>query len=64
MNTYEAEDMMTVKEVAAWFRFHVNTVYEMASRGELPSVKSGNSIRFSKTELLAWLREHKRVPVG
>jgi excisionase family DNA binding protein len=48
-----ADDVLTVKEVAALLKLSPRTVGEYGARGVLPSVKIGRHRRFSKRELEA-----------
>jgi excisionase family DNA binding protein len=49
----EADDVLTVREVAALLKLSPRTVGEYGARGVLPSVKIGRHRRFSKRELEA-----------
>ncbi len=51
--------VMTAEEVADLLRVRADWVYEMARRGELPSYKLGKFRRFSRADVLAWLRERE-----
>jgi excisionase family DNA binding protein len=56
------ESLWTWREVAAFLRIGRNAVYEMAARGELPSLRLGASrVRFVPAEIRAWL-ERQRAP--
>lgn len=44
-------DYLTVAEVAAILRVNRGTVYEMVSRGDLPSVRVGRKIRIARSAL-------------
>jgi excisionase family DNA binding protein len=48
-----AEDVLTVREVAALFKLSPRTVGEYGARGVLPSVKIGRHRRFSRRQLEA-----------
>lgn len=45
------DDVMTVREVAAYLRVTTKTVYDLARKGELPSFRVGRSVRFLHTEI-------------
>lgn len=47
----EADDVLTVREVAALLKLSPRTVGEYSARGVLPSVKIGRHRRFSKRQL-------------
>lgn len=55
----EIEPLMTVEEVAQYFRVGRQTVYNMASSGTLSSVKIGGALRFRKSEIIAY-NENRR----
>ena len=56
-----AEQLWTVAEVGALLRVGRNAVYEMATRGELPSIRVGSRVRFLPADVRAWL-ERQRGP--
>ncbi len=49
-------DVLTVDEAAALLRVSRDSVYEAASRGELPHRRIGRRVLFSRAALLDWLR--------
>lgn len=51
-----AEVLLTVPEVAARLRVCERTVRRLLSRGELPFIPIGRSIRVKPSELAAYLR--------
>jgi len=51
------DQIMTVKEVAAYLKVNDRTVYRMAAAGEIPAFKVGASWRFKQTELEAWMAQ-------
>ncbi len=51
--------LWTVRDVAQFLGMHEKTVYEWASRGELPCFRIGNRLRFSPTELTRWVSARK-----
>ncbi len=60
-----AEDrLLTVAEVAARLAVPKQYVYEMAQRGELPSIRFGKYVRVPLSALLGWQEKHldKRLP--
>jgi len=46
------ENILTVREVAAYFRLTETTVCNLAASGELPGFKIGKSWRFDRGEVL------------
>jgi len=50
-------DIMTIEEVAAYLRVSERTVYDWASKGELPGGKIGTSWRFRRGDIEQWVNE-------
>ena len=48
----ESTNILTVKEVAAYFKLSVITVYKLLKEGSLPGFKVGSSWRVNKEDLL------------
>jgi excisionase family DNA binding protein len=55
-----AEPLLTVPEAAAYLRVKPRTVYQWVWRGRIPFLKAGSAVRFSRTELDAWLARRNR----
>ncbi|MBL7067389.1 MAG: PTS sugar transporter subunit IIA [Candidatus Marinimicrobia bacterium] len=55
------DDIMTLNEVASYLRVSERTVYEWASKGELPCGKLGTSWRFKRSNIEEWV-SHKLSP--
>lgn len=51
----ELEGLWTADEVAAFVGLHVQTIYEKARLGEIPSLKIGRVLRFRPSEIQAWV---------
>lgn len=51
------EEILTVKEAAAFLKLSVPTIYQLKAQGKIPFRKVGNSIRFSKNTLTKWISE-------
>ena len=45
------EDVMTVKDVAAFLKLDERTVYNLAIKKKLPAVKIGKQWRFSRSQI-------------
>ncbi len=54
-------EILTVEEVAEWLRVNRKTVYEAASRDEIPCRKIGRILRFSREAVVQWLTGQGRV---
>ncbi|PSU75394.1 methylation-associated defense system helix-turn-helix domain-containing protein MAD1 [Photobacterium phosphoreum] len=54
-----ADDILTLKEVAAYLKLAEKTAYRLASEGKLPGFKVGGSWRFKREDIEAWIEEKK-----
>jgi len=52
-------DHPKVREVAAWLRVHVHTVYNWARAGKIPCVQRGRIYIFDKAALLKWASDEE-----
>lgn len=48
-------DVLTIKEAAAFLRCHPRTLQKLAIRGEVPAKKVGSLWRFSRQRLQEWM---------
>ncbi|MGR5538041.1 methylation-associated defense system helix-turn-helix domain-containing protein MAD1 [Vibrio campbellii] len=53
------DQILTLKEVAAYLKLAEKTAYRLASEGKLPGFKVGGSWRFKREDLEAWIEESK-----
>jgi excisionase family DNA binding protein len=53
------DQILTLKEVAAYLKLAEKTAYRLASEGKLPGFKVGGSWRFKKEDLELWIEEKK-----
>ncbi|MUJ22944.1 methylation-associated defense system helix-turn-helix domain-containing protein MAD1 [Aliivibrio fischeri] len=53
------DQILTLKEVAAYLKLAEKTTYRLASEGKLPGFKVGGSWRFKREDLEAWIEENK-----
>lgn len=51
------DEVMTLDEVAAYLRIHVDTVRRWAREGTLPAVKLGKAYRVNSGDLQSWWKE-------
>src|SRR3990172_1646826 len=51
-------EILTIRDVAAYLKLPVSTVYRLAERRELPGHKVGRQWRFHKSILDEWFRQH------
>ncbi|EPD5143458.1 methylation-associated defense system helix-turn-helix domain-containing protein MAD1 [Vibrio cholerae] len=55
------DQILTLKEVAAYLKLAEKTAYRLASEGKLPGFKVGGSWRFKKNDLEQWIEKQKNV---
>lgn len=58
------DQILTIKEVAAYLKVHERTVYRLASKGEIPAFKVANSWRFKEEEIQSWIKTRTVAPSG
>jgi excisionase family DNA binding protein len=59
--TIPAEQLWTVREVASFLQLGRNAIYEMAERGDIPSLRIGSRVRFVPAEVRAWVEQRRAV---
>ena len=57
-----SEKMLSVEEAAHYLGLAVSSVYKMAARCELPSVKIGRRVLFGTVDLDAYAQARRRSP--
>lgn len=50
------EQILTIKEVAAYLKVHERTVYRLANKGEIPAFKVAKTWRFRLCDIEQWIR--------
>jgi excisionase family DNA binding protein len=53
------EEILTAKELGHFLKLSESTIYKLASTGEIPGFKIGDSWRFDMEEILKMIRESK-----
>ncbi len=53
--------IVTAKELGQYLKLSESTIYKLASEGELPGFKIGDSWRFDMDEILKLIRNSKRM---
>lgn len=53
-------NIVTTKELSQYLKLSESTIYKLASQGELPGFKIGDSWRFDMDEVLRVIREAKK----
>ncbi len=54
------DDILTIKDVAAYLKLTEKTAYRLAAEGILPGFKVGGSWRFRKEEIVEWTRKKQK----
>lgn len=54
----------TVRQVAEYLSVNERTIYRMAERGDLPAFKVGDTWRFRREDLNAWIESQQRARGG
>jgi excisionase family DNA binding protein len=54
----------TVRQVAEYLSVNERTVYRMAERGDLPGFKVGDTWRFRRADIDAWIEQQQRKRGG
>jgi excisionase family DNA binding protein len=54
------EDIMNSQETAQFLNIKLNTLYIKTHKGELPYMKKGKKVYFSRQQLLDWMSEGRR----
>lgn len=53
------DEILTLKEVAAYLKLAEKTAYKLAAEGKLPGFKVGGSWRFKESDIESWIAEQK-----
>ena len=53
------DEILTLKEVAAYLKLAEKTAYRLAAEGKLPGFKVGGSWRFKKEDVENWIEQRK-----
>jgi excisionase family DNA binding protein len=53
--TIDEPALLTIEELARFLRISRAKAYELAARGEIPTVRMGRSVRVRRDRLEAWL---------
>jgi excisionase family DNA binding protein len=60
----EVEELMTVREIAAFLKVPTSWVYDRTRRrgtGRIPHLKLGKYVRFSASEVKTWLQQLRQM---
>lgn len=53
------DQILTLKEVAAYLKLAEKTAYKLAADGKLPGFKVGGSWRFKSKDIESWIEQKK-----
>ncbi len=53
------DEILTLKEVAAYLKLADKTAYKLAAEGKFPGFKVGGSWRFKREDVERWIEEKK-----
>lgn len=56
----QPEKFLTIQETAEFLNLAVPTIYSKVSKGELPVMKRGKRLYFSRIELLEYIKEGRK----
>lgn len=56
------DEIMTIKEVAAYLKLNEKTTYKLVADGKIPGFKAGGSWRFRIQDIRNWVEEQTRAP--
>lgn len=54
-------EFLTLVEAAEILRLKPNTIYSLVHRNEIPYMKTGKKLYFSRADLLAWIKEGRKL---
>jgi len=55
-------EILSAKELEAFLRIDVKTIYSYVQRGLIPHMRIESNVRFSKHQVLEWLRQRTFEP--
>ena len=58
------DQILTLKEVAAYLKLAEKTAYKLAAAGKLPGFKVGGSWRFKREDIDQWIEQQKSTNKG
>ena len=60
ITTDHPEQLLTIQQAAEFLSLSVPTLYSKVSKGELPVMKQGKRLYFSRTELMEYIKEGRK----
>ena len=62
-NQRPLEDFLLAKDIALWLDTGVSTIYLWAAQDRIPHLRINGLLRFSRTEVAAWISGHRHKAV-
>ncbi len=53
-------EILTIKELAAYLRVHQTTLYRLIRDGKLPCFKVGSDFRFMRSAIDEWIQKRQK----
>ncbi len=60
----ESDHLLTIEEAGAFAHLSKLTIYGLVSRAEIPCMKKGKRLYFSRKELVAWIKTGRKKTVA
>lgn len=57
----EADQLLTIQQAAEILSLSVPTIYGLVSRSEVPCMKKGKRLYFSRQELMNWIKTGRKM---
>lgn len=59
----EANDLINLQQAAAMLNLAVPTIYGLVHNSKIPHFKQGKKLRFSKKDLVSWIKSGRNLTV-
>ena len=57
---HNMEELLTLKELSRYLKISKPTLYKMAEKGKIPSLKIANQWRFKKEDISTWIEKQRK----
>lgn len=54
------DDEISIEEVSSLIKKSVSTIYQYTCQNSIPHSKQGNTLHFYRSEILEWMKMHKK----
>lgn len=58
--TVEEDQLLTIEDASSYLHLAVQSIYGLVHRAQIPYMKKGKRLYFSKQELTVWLKKGRR----